>query len=244
MTPSCPMVVTTAVDVVRAGMRGLVPPGACFVSLGQNCTTATYLQRVGKKDASYPFDWIFSSPHIIEDCISNNFEIFLDRDRYIYQDADCAGHSVYHARLFNHRNVIEPKHYDYYVRCVERFRVLYASDRPIVFVSTAIPEHSRRPGWAKGFVFAFPAPRNEDLLFEYGSLIERLSRRRGPTSLVLMEQRTNMACAQVQRIETRDNVLAIRFAARGASDGVRYLDPLDDALAQAVYAEITRPDML
>lgn len=216
----------------------LVPPSSCFVSLGQNCNTARYLHLIGKKECSFPFDWIFSSPMIVEHCICDRFETYLDKRFFVDNEGPVVGHSSYHLRMFNHRSPVSGDGYGYYQRCVQRFLSLYDSDRPLVFFSTALPEHDRRPGWSKGFVFDFVAPENFDLLSEYEGLIELFSKREGHTSLVIIQQRTEMPHPRIEVVEKTKNVLAVRFDACGSNDGVNYVEPIDDSLCRIFYAAI------
>lgn len=54
-----------------------------YISIGPWCTTAEALKEAHLRDASYPFDWLFSCPYIVADCIENNFNRFLDKTYYI-----------------------------------------------------------------------------------------------------------------------------------------------------------------
>lgn len=88
-----------------------------YISLGQNCSTAWYLKQVGCKNASYPFDWIFSSSLIIEDCLESKFSHFLDRQQIEQHSEHCAGHRRYHNRMFNHSSPVwSDERYSYYRR--------------------------------------------------------------------------------------------------------------------------------
>lgn len=217
---------------------GVAPVGAAFVSLGQNCSTAWYLKASGKRSCSTPFDWIFSSPQIVEDCIRGDFRDFLDPRFVVPVDETCAGHTRYHRRLFNHRNPLVGANHAYYERCVARFRALYASARPIVFVSTALPEHAARPAWSEGFVCEFAAPANVDPLAEYASLSALLEERAAPTRLVVLQQRTCQERPRFELIGHDDELSAFAFDVCGASTGVYYLNALDEALARAVYGTL------
>ncbi|WP_373320663.1 DUF1796 family putative cysteine peptidase, partial [Acetobacter estunensis] len=59
----------------------------CYVvSLGSFCFTAQMIQDAGLRRFSGPFDWVFSTPEIIQHCISDNFSDFLQRKNYINCD--------------------------------------------------------------------------------------------------------------------------------------------------------------
>ena len=94
-------------------------------SLGSFCHSSHLLKRNKYKLCSYPFDWIFSNCDNIIHCIEDNFNIFLDKSYYINVSQTQCGHSKYDNRMFAHRNpLINIDHYNYYVRCVDRFRKL------------------------------------------------------------------------------------------------------------------------
>ena len=97
-------------------------------SLGEICHSSCILKRNNLKLCSYPFDWIFSNCDNIIHCIEDNFKIFLDKS--YYQDAqdkwggDQCGHKYYHVNMFNHFDPWKEKDYNYYIRCVDRFKNL------------------------------------------------------------------------------------------------------------------------
>ena len=98
-------------------------------SLGNECHTAQILKRNKLKLCSYPFDWIFSSCDNIIHCIENDFTIFLNKSYYTnIQDKESdkkCGHSYYNKQLFNHHNPLKYENdYNYFIRCVERFKKL------------------------------------------------------------------------------------------------------------------------
>lgn len=50
------------------------------VSIGENCNSAWYLKETGNKNASYPYDWIFSSGEIVTHTIKDDFKSFLNKE--------------------------------------------------------------------------------------------------------------------------------------------------------------------
>ena len=94
-------------------------------SLGSLCHSSQIFKRIKYKLCSYPFDWIFSHYDNIIHCIEDDFKIFLDKSYYINISQSICGHSKYNACMFNHHNpLINIDHYNYYVRCVDRFKDL------------------------------------------------------------------------------------------------------------------------
>lgn len=103
-------------------------------SLGSLCHSSQILKRNKYKVCSYPFDWIFSSCDDIIDCIEDNFNIFLDKSYYINLSETTCGHSKYNNNMFNHHNpLINIDHYNYFVRCVDRFKKLLQKEEHKLF---------------------------------------------------------------------------------------------------------------
>jgi hypothetical protein len=106
-------------------------------SLGGLCHSSQILKRNKYKSCSYPFDWIFSSCDTIMDCIEDNFNIFLDKSYYINISQSTCGHSKYGNSMFMHFNpLINIEHYNYYVRCVDRFKNLLQQQEHKLFIMT------------------------------------------------------------------------------------------------------------
>ena len=104
-------------------------------SLGSLCHSSQMLKRNNLKLCSYPFDWIFSNYDNIIHCIENNFNIFLDKSYYINLKKLQCGHSKYDKHMFNHHNpLINIDHYNYYVRCVDRFKNLLQKKEHKLFI--------------------------------------------------------------------------------------------------------------
>ena len=112
-------------------------------SLGFSCHSSQILKRNKYKRCSYPFDWIFSNCDNIIHCIQSNFNIFLDKSYYIDISPSQCGHSKYHERMFNHHNPLaNVDHYNYYVRCVDRFRNLLQNQENKLFITTLLNMNS------------------------------------------------------------------------------------------------------
>ncbi len=61
-----------------------------IISLGHFCGVAQELERLGLRDASYPFDWLITQRSAAEELIENRFEDFLTYD-LLYQDSQHPG---------------------------------------------------------------------------------------------------------------------------------------------------------
>jgi hypothetical protein len=117
-------------------------------SLGNFCQSSQILKETGLKKESYPFDWIFSSPANIINILEDDFTQFLNKELYekMYSikfgkyktiDYKKCGHKIYHNKMFFHHN---PKNndndYNYFIRCVDRFRKLLKKELNKLFVIT------------------------------------------------------------------------------------------------------------
>ena len=112
-------------------------------SLGPQCHSSNILKRLNIKKESYPFDWIFSNLKNLEHAIKDDFKIFLDQQYYTNIDPESKKqcHSYYFENgisMFNHHNPLNKIHYDYFVRCVNRFNTLLTEKELKLFVLTYI----------------------------------------------------------------------------------------------------------
>lgn len=98
------------------------------------CLTASWIKQKNMKKCSYPFDWIFSNPEMVIDCINDNFVKFLDRGLHIPNTTHRSGHKIYGRHIFHHHHILEDKQYEYFVRCVNRFRNLTKRNNNKLFV--------------------------------------------------------------------------------------------------------------
>jgi len=93
------------------------------------------LKDTNLKKESYPFDWIFSNLTTVQTIIKSDFSDFLNKDFMISSGPNRAHHTIYRQNMFNHHN---PKdnddHYNYFTRCVERFRKLLQTNKNKLFV--------------------------------------------------------------------------------------------------------------
>ncbi len=121
-----------------------------LVSLGSFCLPALLFRNNGLRRYSLPFDWIFSTPQMVRDCLGDDFTVFLDRAHYRSVDAPgrdaAAEHEVYREKyglpaLFAHRDPTRDSDYLYFVRCVTRFRRLLQSNDAKVFMLIGRANH-------------------------------------------------------------------------------------------------------
>jgi len=204
------------------------PGDARYISLGQNCSTAWYLKELGLKDASYPFDWVFSSAEIILDCIDDDFNKFLNKSLIVPKKGNqSAGHRYYHANMFNHRNPLRSEEdYHYYMRCCDRFKNIIKSSDHIVYLVTLINEPQKRTLWSKGFNENFKTPLDQSSK-TIQNLIENLKMGNINCRFIIIDHYTEEE-RKISYQEKSENLFELSFHAGGDSTGVRYTDPLDD----------------
>lgn len=209
------------------------------VSIGENCSSAWYLKELKLKDSSYPFDWIFSSPAIVNHCIESNFLDYLDKS-HIFESIDkkYAGHRLYHTAMFNHRSPLKSdEDYEYYVRCCERFRVLMKSQKDCLFVLTLINEPKKREKWANGFTKDFPREENQNIQTAL-PLLEKLLNIK-PTSKFLIIDHYTKQKRSVSAKKVSSNIFSVTFNAAGTSNGVYYTDIIDDLGYKMIFSALT-----
>lgn len=122
-----------------------------LASLGNFCLPSITLQKNGLRRYSLPFDWIFSTPQLVRDCLADDFAVFLDRQYYRSIDGPSgelatAEHEFYRHRygisgLFAHHDPTRESDYLYLVRCVARFRQLMHSEATKLFVVVGRGHH-------------------------------------------------------------------------------------------------------
>ena len=104
-------------------------------SLGPLCHSSKLLKNNNLKKCSYPFDWIFSDCNNIIHCLENDFNFFLDKSYYTSISNNQCGHSYYQPNMWWHHNPLNNENdYNYYIRCVNRFRQLLKYEEHKLFV--------------------------------------------------------------------------------------------------------------
>jgi len=111
-------------------------------SLGGLCQSSQILKRNKLKLCSYPFDWIFSDCDMILHCLEDDFNIFLDKSYYIGINETSCNHTYYKKdgiQMFLHHNPLyNEEHYNYFVRCVNRFKQLITAPEHKLFIMTFV----------------------------------------------------------------------------------------------------------
>lgn len=206
------------------------------ISVGENCNSSWYLKETNNKKASYPFDWIFSSPMIILDLINSDFKYFLDKNQiFSINKGESAGHKLYHLQMFNHKNPYSSvESLNYYKRAVERFQKKLYSEDPILFVCTVLNESLKRKDWSNGFTSDYPLPVNQNsndfLIFK-----NFLKSKNSNIKLLCVEQNTESLKRSIDIDFIDEDICWVKFNSAGKNNGVKYLNFLDDLVCKLIY---------
>lgn len=107
-------------------------------SLGTQCWSSQIIKNNNLKKESYPFDWVFSNPDIIIDCLQNNFKEFLNKDNYNLDNKSNQNINKYYysngLTMFYHHNPYKNKDYEYFQRSVYRFNKLLENSNKKLFI--------------------------------------------------------------------------------------------------------------
>lgn len=112
-----------------------------IISIGTFCAAAAHLKAAGLRDAAYPFDWLFTNPSLVADCIEDGFKIFMNQEYLnpIDNGTKCR-HEFYQSRypmgsaaVFNHHNPSCEPHRSHFQRAITRFNtVIYSLRSPVL----------------------------------------------------------------------------------------------------------------
>jgi len=86
-----------------------------IISVGYRCMSASFLQLLGIKTESYPFDWMVSRLSVVQDCIETEFIHFLQPSNYITRQTETSNttddsksyffHETTHINTFYNHNI-------------------------------------------------------------------------------------------------------------------------------------------
>ena len=135
-------------------------------SLGHRCTSTSLIKEMHQKFESYPFDWIVTKLDTIAHCIEDDFTEFLKIDNYDNMTSEtfniCDGekrHIINENVIYNkyyeeqsqhsndigtygmklcmtHHDIRKEKDYQYFERCIQRFRNILSSNQKKYYLYT------------------------------------------------------------------------------------------------------------
>jgi len=198
------------------------------IPLGSQCFSAFFLKNNNLKKVSYPFDWIFSSPKVIIDILDNKFQKFLNKDYYLIKDLDSKTnkHLIYlpDLMLFNHRNPMKDEDYLYYKRCVDRFYNVLDKDEKKLFILTSL---------------------NNEIKNELNNICLLNHKLRTMTNNFFFIAIFQICTGeQTKKIYDFDNMKIIQITTFDESDGVIFLNDLDNIFYKMIIDSFYQFDLL
>lgn len=203
------------------------------VSLGSHCHTAQILKKTGLRTWSAPFDWLFSSPGMVLDCLRDDFVALLDRSQYesnpvenrpAPKECSCR-HRLYAKRhaipfVFNHHDpAISEADYCFLAEGVRRLRAAL-----------------RIEGAGNRFYLMTELPTRDETVL---ALADTLGAAGADNRLFFLHCRPG---ANVPAIRTRGsdrpNLTWLDLETRSRSVGVRFSEPADDSLVAGLMREL------
>ncbi|MDV2983550.1 UNVERIFIED_CONTAM: DUF1796 family putative cysteine peptidase [Methylobacteriaceae bacterium AG10] len=222
----------------RLGRRDTREPGPVnHISLGSHCHTAQILKGLGLRTWSGPFDWIFSSPGMVRDCLADDFSELLDRRHYESTplperrapDETRCRHRLYRDRhaipfVFNHHDpATSDADYRFLQEGVRRLRA--ALDRPGArnrfYLMTALPTDAGTVEAIRDALAARAKARGAD---NHLTVLQLQQGERHAAGLLAQEPHLDW----------------LRVEVRSASVGLRFADPADDAFVKERMREAGR----
>lgn len=193
-----------------------------YCSLGDSCMPSFSLKALGLKSESYPFDWVNSKSNIVKLCIEDEFKDFLDKSLYSehkneYDAERVCQHNIYVDLLrvnpiykqifFRHRDPLgNDKDYEYYVRCVDRFKSLLSSDEQKIFIKVYVNSDESKL---------------EDVLDLTNFLKDHT------TNYTVIAINHSVTGAQSFKIEKRENLVYVEITSVAETDGGTFYNHTD-----------------
>ena len=139
-------------------------PNCKIIPMGYRCSSSEIIRILNLKKESYPFDWTISKLSTIKDCILNDFKEFLKIENYIKKEMNNynviddvslligSGNYIINTHYdpidkitdnFNtydlklaliHHDIFKTEDYEYYKRCINRFKNLLNSDDKKLYI--------------------------------------------------------------------------------------------------------------
>lgn len=199
-------------------------------SLGTLCHSAMFLKNINKKKCSYPFDWIFSNPEMITECIETNFKHFINKSYYINYTPNKCGHSLYHKEMFRHHNpLINNEHYSYYIRCIIRFKQLLQKKEKKLFVIMSVNNENKD----KEQVFENKIERLNEILYKHTNNFHIFS---------IYHIKNNKS--NYHNIKEKNNICYLELNTITESDGVSFKSNEDNMYFNNIFTELYNVDLL
>ena len=139
-------------------------PNCKIIPMGYRCNSSEIIRILNLKKESYPFDWTISKLSTIQHCILNDFKEFLNIKNYIKKEMNnyniiddvslligsgnyiintyydpidkiTDNFNTYDSKLLLvHHDIFKTEDYEYYKRCINRFKNLLNSDDKKLYI--------------------------------------------------------------------------------------------------------------
>lgn len=195
------------------------------ISLGSNCYASQTLKRRQLKHYSAPFDWIFSTPLMVEHCLRDDFTVLLDRTQMeaIPERPEAVGlelseHAFYRdqfgvPKMFNHHDMTMDTDYGYLQRCVERFRGVLRGNEPTLC-----------------FLVARDRPGVTAELESLGATLHVLAPHADLVAVLVTQPAVEALSFGMQAIHESEGRLVMRFVPTSRMHPLSFDNPFDDML--------------
>jgi hypothetical protein len=196
-----------------------------FISLGPDCYFAGFIDQIGYRKASFPFDWLLILDHSgMIKILDEDFKHFLDPSCYSIRTANRAlVNHYYHIEFFHeHDNDFIGK----YGRRIDRFRRLNNYMGKVFFLRKSY-EGANEPN------FYWPSKDLLNISFEHALELKQVLKKRFPNldfSLVIMN-----LCDDRSTIKIIDDIIMINAHIRNPLD---FLPKLINVLSKYALEQI------
>lgn len=205
-------------------------------SIGSFCQSSKLLQRLSLKEESYPFDWLLSNHKMVKHCIEDDFKLFLDKSQYTFIPTSAYTHKVcghkYYSTIvdFSNENVpggvfmhhdllADQSDYEYFQRCVERFKNLMKSDEHKLFIY-----FSRNRSYSE----------NESALIEFLEFMEFLDKHVNNYNVIFIHHSIGTLTHSVVHL----NKLKFVNLSASRSDGLKFAEEEDNVYLDNVIKNL------
>ncbi|WP_144764399.1 DUF1796 family putative cysteine peptidase [Methylobacterium dankookense] len=212
-------------------------PGAFnHISLGSNCQMAHALKTLDLRTWSAPFDWLFTLPEMVSDCLADDFAALTDRGQLeSIPEAERLGPGITRGRhrLYRAR---------YGLECVFNHHDPAASDADYAFLAEGVrrlrqalsAEGTRNRFWLMSHLHIVPETVE--------AICDGLARQPSRNHLTVLQLLPgHPALRLVETDEPRPDLRRLTVACASAPVGLRLADPAEDAaLLEIVGREASR----
>jgi hypothetical protein len=205
----------------EAAGDGAIPQSARQIfSLGGHCYTSHLLKQMGLRYGAGPFDWLFSDPRMVADCLDDHFQAFLNPAFYTYTGNPSGlgrGHLHYSPKyqrpvIFNHHDPLKPEDHEHFCRAVERIEAVLNGEGRSLFVAVLDIHRGKEPN----IQLMFEALRRRNSQAELLVMVGSATASEQPSASLII-QRDGL---QVFRVETTSLM----------QGGLAHQNPADDQI--------------